>query len=49
MLKAVGKLAEEFNVPAELSMDEHMCCGGVVCLTYVNKMKSGDGWEYQRT
>jgi dihydroorotate dehydrogenase electron transfer subunit len=49
MLKAVGRLAEEFNVPAELSMDEHMCCGVGVCLTCVIKVKSGDGWEYQRT
>jgi dihydroorotate dehydrogenase electron transfer subunit len=49
MLRAVGKIAEEFNVPAELSMDEHMCCGTGVCLTCVIKVKSGDGWEYQRT
>jgi dihydroorotate dehydrogenase electron transfer subunit len=49
MLKAVGKLAEEFNVPAELSMDEHMCCGVGTCLTCVIKVKSGDSWEYQRT
>ena len=49
MLKAVGKMAEEFNVPAELSMDEHMCCGVGVCLTCVIPVKTGDGWEYQRT
>jgi len=49
MLKAVGKIAEEFNVPAELSMDEHMCCGVGVCLTCVIPVKTGDGWEYQRT
>lgn len=49
MLKAVGKLAEEFAVPAELSMDEHMCCGVGVCLTCVIPIKTGDGWEYQRT
>jgi dihydroorotate dehydrogenase electron transfer subunit len=49
MLKAVGKIAEEFKVPAELSMDEHMCCGVGVCLTCVIPVKSGDGWEYQRT
>jgi dihydroorotate dehydrogenase electron transfer subunit len=49
MLKAVGKLAEEFSVPAELSMDEHMCCGVGVCLTCVIPVKAGDGWEYQRT
>jgi len=49
MLKAVGKIAEEFNVPAELSMDEHMCCGVGVCLTCVIPVKTGGGWEYQRT
>jgi dihydroorotate dehydrogenase electron transfer subunit len=49
MLKAVGKIAEDFNVPAELSMDEHMCCGVGVCLTCVIPVKTGDGWEYQRT
>ncbi len=49
LLKAVGKIAEEFNLPAELSMDEHMCCGTGVCLTCVIPVKSGDSWEYQRT
>lgn len=49
MLKAVGRIATEFNVPAELSMDEHMCCGVGVCLTCVIPVKAGDGWEYQRT
>ena len=49
MLKAVAKIAEEFNVPAELSMDEHMCCGVGVCLTCVIPITAGGGWEYQRT
>jgi len=49
MLKVVGKIAAEFNVPAELSMDEHMCCGLGVCLTCVIPVKTSDGWEYQRT
>jgi dihydroorotate dehydrogenase electron transfer subunit len=49
MLKAVGKIAEEFQVPAELSMDEHMCCGVGVCLTCVIPIKTAEGWEYQRT
>jgi len=49
MLKAVGKLAEELRVPAELSMDEHMGCGVGVCLACVIPVKSGSGWEYQRT
>ena len=49
MLKAVGEIAEKSKVPAELSMDEHMCCGVGVCLTCVIPIKAGDGWEYQRT
>jgi dihydroorotate dehydrogenase electron transfer subunit len=49
MLTAVAKIAEEFNVPAEVSADEHMCCGVGVCLTCVIPVKVGDGWEYQRT
>jgi len=49
MLKAVGKIAEDCNLPAELSMDEHMCCGVGTCLACVIKVKTGDGWEYQRT
>jgi len=49
MLKAVSKIAEEFNVPAEVSTDEHMCCGMGVCLTCIIPVKAGDDWEYQRT
>jgi dihydroorotate dehydrogenase electron transfer subunit len=49
MLKAVGRLAAEFNLPAELSLDEHMGCGIGVCLTCVVPIKAGDGWEYHRT
>ncbi len=49
MLKAIGKIAEDFNLPCELSMDEHMCCGVGTCLTCVTPVKAGDTWEYQRT
>jgi len=49
MLKAIGKIAEDFNLPAELSMDEHMCCGVGTCLACVIPVKAGDSWEYQRT
>ena len=49
MLKAVGRLAAEFGLPAELSLDEHMGCGIGVCLTCVVPIKAGDSWEYQRT
>jgi dihydroorotate dehydrogenase electron transfer subunit len=48
MLKAVGQIADEFKVPAELSLDEHMCCGMGVCLACVIPIRAADGWEYQR-
>jgi dihydroorotate dehydrogenase electron transfer subunit len=49
MLKAVGRLAAQFHLPAELSLDEHMCCGIGVCLTCVVPIKTAEGWEYQRS
>lgn len=49
MLEAVGRIASEFGVPAELSMDEPMCCGVGVCLACVIPIRKGDRWEYQRT
>jgi dihydroorotate dehydrogenase electron transfer subunit len=48
MLKAVSRLAAQFNLPAELSLDEHLGCGIGVCLTCVVPIKAGDNWEYQR-
>lgn len=49
MLHAVGKIASDFQVPAELSMDEHMCCGVGVCLACVIPILTDGVWEYQRT
>ena len=49
MLKAVGRLAAEFDRQAELSLDEHMGCGIGVCLACVVPIKAGDSWEYRRT
>lgn len=49
MLRAVAQIAEEFGVPAEVSLDEPMCCGVGVCLTCVVPIRTAAGWEYQRT
>jgi dihydroorotate dehydrogenase electron transfer subunit len=49
MLQAVARLAAEFNLPAELSLDQHMGCGMGVCLTCVIPVKTAEGWEYQRS
>ncbi|MCS7337763.1 MAG: dihydroorotate dehydrogenase electron transfer subunit [Verrucomicrobiae bacterium] len=48
MLAAVARLAEQFNVPAEVSADRQMCCGVGACLTCVIPVRTPAGWEYQR-
>jgi len=48
MLAAVARLAEQFDVPAEISADQQMCCGVGACLTCVIPVKTPAGWEYQR-
>jgi dihydroorotate dehydrogenase (NAD+) catalytic subunit len=49
MLQAVARLAEQYAAPAEVSLDEHMCCGLGVCLACVVPIKTAAGWEYQRS
>ena len=52
MLLALGKLTQENQVPAELSLDQHMCCGVGACFACVVKIKdstSPDGWRYSRS
>jgi dihydroorotate dehydrogenase electron transfer subunit len=49
MLKAVAGIAAQFGAPAELSLDEHMCCGLGACLTCVVRIRTDAGWEYQRS
>ncbi len=48
MLAAVAKLAEEFDLPAEVSAEQQMCCGVGACLTCVVPVKTPGGWDYQR-
>jgi len=48
-LKSVRQIAAEFGLAAELSLDEHMCCGMGVCLTCVVPIRNGETWEYQRS
>ena len=52
MLLALGKLALEKQTDAELSLDQHMCCGVGACFACVVKVKdaaSPDGWRYSRS
>lgn len=52
MLLALGKLSMEKQVRAEISLDQHMCCGVGACFACVVKIKdpsSPDGWRYSRS
>ncbi|MBO4633599.1 MAG: dihydroorotate dehydrogenase electron transfer subunit [Lentisphaeria bacterium] len=52
MLLALGRLTLDQEVRAELSLDQHMCCGVGACFACVVKIKdpaSPDGWRYSRS
>lgn len=52
MLLALGKLTLERKVNAEISLDQHMCCGVGACFACVVKVKdtaSPDGWRFSRS
>ena len=44
MMKSVAKIAEEYSIPCQLSLEERMACGVGSCLGCVVETKSG----YQR-
>ena len=48
MLRAVARLAQEFGLPAEVSLDQHLCCGVGACLTCVVPIRTSGGVEYPR-
>lgn len=44
MLAAVAKIAREFNIPCQVSLEEYMACGGAgACLGCAVRLKSGMG------
>ncbi len=51
MLKAVGRIAHQSGLVAEISLDHAMCCGVGACFACVVKVKADTpaGWDYART
>jgi len=43
MLEAVGKVAADHAIPAQVAVEESMACGIGVCMTCVLPVKGGDG------
>ena len=41
MLKIVDKIAERYKIKAQVSLDEYMACGLVVCLGCIVNTKNG--------
>lgn len=49
LMRAVGKLAEEFQIPCWLSLETPMACGFGACFSCVTKVREPDGeWDYRR-
>ncbi len=48
MLKALAKLAHEWQVPCHLSLETPMACGVGICFSCVTKVRTGEGWDYRR-
>jgi dihydroorotate dehydrogenase electron transfer subunit len=49
MLKKVGEITAQWEIPCEVSMEERMGCGVGACLSCACKIKTGDGgFTYRR-
>lgn len=48
MLKALGDLAHEKNVPCHVSLESPMACGLGICFSCVVKVQAGETWDYRR-
>lgn len=48
MLEAVAKLADEFNRPCQVSLEEYMACGVGGCAGCVVQAKTDDGYAMKR-
>ncbi|MCS7166485.1 MAG: dihydroorotate dehydrogenase electron transfer subunit [Gemmatales bacterium] len=48
MLRAVAKLAQDWQVPCHVSLESPMACGTGICYSCVTPVRSLDGWDYAR-
>ncbi len=49
MMEAVSMMAQQHQVPCEVSLETPMACGLGICFTCVAKIGSADQWDYRRT
>jgi dihydroorotate dehydrogenase electron transfer subunit len=48
MLQALAKIAREWRVPCQVSLETPMACGVGICFSCVAKVRTAEGWDYQR-
>jgi dihydroorotate dehydrogenase electron transfer subunit len=50
MLEAVARLANDAQIPCQVSLETPMACGVGICFSCVAKVRDGaGGWDYKRT
>ena len=50
MMEAVAKVAKQWSVPCQVSLETPMACGIGICFSCVTRCKESDGsWDYKRT
>ena len=50
-MAAVAKIAQQQNVPCQVSLETPMACGIGICFSCVTKVKTPEtptGWDYRR-
>jgi dihydroorotate dehydrogenase electron transfer subunit len=48
MMKALARLAGDWQVPCHLSLETPMACGVGICFSCVTRVKTSEGWDYRR-
>ncbi len=48
MLHALAKIAREWAVPCQVSLETPMACGIGICFSCVTKVSTQEGWDYKR-
>lgn len=48
MLRSLARLAANWGVPCHVSLETPMACGYGVCFSCVTRVKTAEGWDYQR-
>ena len=47
MLHALSKIARDWKVPCQVSLETPMACGIGICFSCVTRVKTADSWDYK--